>query len=168
MVTGKPSESDSIRWAWNRFGEFELAHWYAVTRLREQVFVVEQNCPYQDADGLDPRAWHLCGWLGNDLAAYLRLLPSELADHPDIPALDGREVVAIGRVVVAPASRGVQLGRVLMQRGIAGAQERYPGRVIQVSAQAHLRDFYESLDFVPATAEYLEDDIPHLGMHLMP
>ena len=166
MVAGHSSNTEVARWQWYDFHQFALPEWYAVTRLREAVFVVEQACAYQDADGLDPEAVHLCGWVDGELAAYLRLLPPGLAVHPDIQNPADQKVMAIGRVVVAPDHRGRQLGRLLMQRGIEGARIRYPDAIVQVSAQAHLGGFYTSLGFETVTEDYLEDGIPHRGMHL--
>ena len=165
MVAGKYNAPESTHWEWRAFHEFQVGEWYRICQLRESVFVVEQDCPYLDADGLDPPAWHLCGWQEDDLVAYLRLLPPEYSVHPEIPVPDNRQVVSIGRVVVSPAHRGRQLGRLAMKEGMAGARSRYPDHVLQVSAQAHLQVFYNSLGFEQVTPEYLEDGIPHLGMH---
>lgn len=86
------------------------AHWlYAVLRLRQNVFVVEQRCAYADIDDLDQRAMHMLCKRGNDLLAYQRCLPPGLS-HPES---------ALGRIVVSPAMRGQQLGRELVRRGIA-------------------------------------------------
>lgn len=143
-------------WRWYPLSELTAAELHAVLALRCRVFVVEQDCAYQDVDDLDLGALHLCAWTdAGELLAYLRLLPAD--SSPD-------DQVAIGRVVVAPAARGRGLARQAMERGIRQAERRYPGQVIEVNAQAHLSDFYRSLDFQPVGAPFLEDGIPHVRM----
>jgi ElaA protein len=118
------------------------------------VFVLEQG-PYQDPDGLDLHAWHLLGHgVDGALAAYLRAVdPGRKYEDP-----------SIGRVVVAPEARGRELGRALMQEGIARCAAAWPGRGIRISAQARLERFYRSLGFELVGSEYLEDGIPHIEM----
>lgn len=143
--------SDALRWHLRAFAELSLDELYAILALRERVFVVEQACAYQDADGLDPRSHHLWATDGAAIAAYLRI----------VAAGAKFDEVSIGRVVIAPEQRGRGLGRVLMERGLAAVG---PGVPIRIGAQAHLEAFYASLGFVRASADYLEDGIPHLDM----
>lgn len=143
-----------MRWQSCRLDELEPRELYAMLRLRSEIFVVEQDCAYLDADGLDLDAWHLQGWDGDVLAAHLRVLA---------PGVSGGDV-SIGRVVVAASHRGRQLGRALMEQGIALAQRVHGDVPIHVSAQAHLERFYGSLGFVTVGEGYLEDGIPHLPM----
>ena len=145
----------TLPWHWLRFGQLGVDDLYDALALRERVFVVEQNCPYQDADGLDRHAWHL---LGRDdagtLQAVLRVVdPGHKYAEP-----------SIGRVVTAPEARGTGLGRVLMVEGVQRCAAAWPGQGIRISAQAHLQGFYGSLGFVAVGEPYLEDDIPHVEM----
>ena len=142
-----------ITWHLRGFAELTAAELYAIMALREQVFVVEQRCVYQDADGLVLVSRHL--WAARPaIAAYLRIVPAgaKFAE------------VSIGRVVTAPAARGTGLGRELMKRGIAAA-----GNVaIRISAQAYLEKFYTELGFTRASDVYDEDGIPHIEMTRAP
>jgi len=140
-----------VRWHDRAFDELTVHELYAILALRERVFVVEQQCAYLDADGLDLTARHL--WATADdgaIHAYLRIVPAGVK-FPE---------VAIGRVITAPEARGTGLGRELMERGIAavGAQP------IRIGAQAHLEKFYGSLGFTRVSDVYDEDGIPHIEM----
>lgn len=131
---------------------------YAMLKLRVDVFVVEQKCPYPEIDGRDFEAFHLRILDGEELAASLRVLP---------PEQDGKPV-KIGRVVVAPDYRGYKLGRRLMKEAIEFAHTRFPGIAIELGGQSHLQKFYGSFGFVTISDEYLEDGIPHVDMRLEP
>ena len=133
---------------------------YDVLALRSAVFVVEQECAYLDLDGLDLVAGtrHLIGRTGDGIVAYARVLA------PD----DKHEVPRIGRVIVAPEARGRQLARMLMQEALAICEERWPGRAIELGAQAHLSAFYGSFGFVAQGAPYDEDGILHVWMRREP
>jgi len=108
----------SLRWAWYAWAELTPDVLYQVLRLRSAIFVVEQDCVFPDMDGRDPQCEHLCGWRGNELTAYLRLVP---------PGVRTPEV-ALGRVVVAKPARGTGLGRAVMLEGLARCAQRYPGQ----------------------------------------
>lgn len=143
-----------MNWTWARFESLSLDDLYDALALRCRVFIMEQGA-YQDPDGLDRQAWHL---LGRDeagvLQAYLRVVdPGVKFDEP-----------SIGRVITAPEVRGSGAGRVLMAEGIARCEQAWPGRLIRISAQAHLQRFYGSLGFRPVGETYLEDNIPHIEM----
>lgn len=126
--------------------------------LRQEVFVVEQNCPYLDADGKDLSAWHLMGFdSGNNLVAYTRLLPEGVS-------YEG--YTSIGRVVSSPAVRGAGAGREVMQRSIGMCRHLFGPLPIKIGAQTYLLRFYESLGFHSTGEEYLEDGIPHTKMIL--
>ncbi|MEL4376506.1 GNAT family N-acetyltransferase [Brucella cytisi] len=131
---------------------------YAMLKLRVDVFVVEQKCPYPEIDGKDFEAFHLRILDGEELAASLRVLPPEQAGKP----------VKIGRVVVAPDYRGYKLGQRLMKESVEFAHERFPNIAIELGGQSHLRKFYGSFGFVAISEEYLEDGIPHVDMRLNP
>jgi ElaA protein len=141
------------RWHDRAFAELTTAELYAITMLREQVFVVEQACVYLDADGLDPVARHQ--WAEtNAILAYARILPAgaKFAE------------ASIGRVVTAPQARGTGLGRELMRRAVTTC-----GPVpIRIGAQAHLERFYGELGFARASEVYDEDGIPHIEMLRVP
>jgi len=143
-------------WQALRFEELGIHGLYAILALRQAVFVVEQDCPYQDCDGLDAGAWHLLCRRGDELLAYQRCLP---------PGTPYRES-SIGRIIVPEAGRGLGLGRELVRRGIAFNRERWPGHAIRIGAQARLTAFYESLGFTVAGDVYDEDGIDHIHMTL--
>jgi|TARA_B110000503_G_scaffold104677_1_gene156157 ElaA protein len=144
----------TVQWATLAFAELTSAWLYAVLRLRQQVFVVEQHCAYLDSDNLDQRSTHMLCTNGSDLVAYQRCLPPGLS-YPES---------SVGRIVVNPTMRGQQLGRALVQRGVEHNLSQWPQHDICISAQAHLQTFYTSLGFVAEGSEYLEDDILHNKM----
>lgn len=150
--------ADEISWQWSRFSELSGDDLYAVVRLREAVFIVEQNCPYPDADGRDPRAWHLLGWSqgaqGRFLAAYARIF------EPGVRYDEG----SIGRVVTAPDVRGTGLGKVLMAEALRRLDSLAPGQLVKIAAQRRLEKFYVGLGFKPVSAPYEEDGIIHVDM----
>jgi ElaA protein len=139
-----------MQWYDKRFSALTVLELYAITALRERVFVVEQNCPYLDADGMDPQSRHLWAAVGPAIHAYCRIVPAGVKFAE----------ISIGRVITAPEARGTGLGRELMRRGIAAC-----GAVpIRIGAQAHLEKFYGELGFVRASELYDEDGIPHIEM----
>lgn len=140
---------------WLPFDRLRLEELYALLRLRQQVFVVEQRCAYQDCDDLDFTAWHLLLQRGDELVGGARLLP---------PATD--HGARLGRVVIAPAWRGHGLGRGIIRAGIDQARSRYPGP-LTLHAQAHLRRLYEGEGFAVDGPPFDEDGIPHLPMRLV-
>ncbi|MCW2268509.1 putative acyltransferase [compost metagenome] len=146
----------SIDWICKHHSDLGKEQLYAILQLRTQVFVVEQKCAYQDVDGqdLDGDTCHLMGWENDTLQCYLRLLD---------PQSQGGDVV-IGRVVTAPSARGRGLGHELMEEALEQAEKHWPGVPVYLSAQAHLQDYYGRYGFVVVGEEYLEDDIPHIGM----
>ena len=130
---------------------------YQILALRAEVFVVEQNCPYQDLDGKDQIGLHLFGNENNQLVAYARILPKGVSYD---------EYTSIGRIVTAPHARAKGYGHELVEEAIKLTKAAYPEYTIKISAQAHLEQFYKSHQFVPTGEAYLEDDIPHIGMLL--
>ncbi|MEK1851664.1 MAG: GNAT family N-acetyltransferase [Phyllobacterium sp.] len=127
---------------------------YAMLKLRVDVFVVEQKCPYPELDGKDADALHLRLLAGEELVASARIRKPAKSD----PA------ARIGRVVVSPEHRGKKLGDRVMVEAIAQCERLYPHSPIKLSAQSHLQRFYGSFGFVPVSTEYLEDHIPHVDM----
>jgi ElaA protein len=132
---------------------------YEILRLRQEVFVVEQTCPYLDCDRNDYRAHHVVGFNdAHEVMAYARILPLGLA-YPD--------AVSIGRVVTSPSVRGKGYGRTLMEQSLRQAENITGNAPLKISAQSHLTRFYESLGFASTGKEYLEDGIPHTEMLLV-
>jgi ElaA protein len=145
-----------INWICKSFSDLTTHELYTVLQLRNEVFVVEQNCPYQDADNKDAGAFHFMGWRGNKLLAYTRLLP---------PGLTFKNA-SIGRVVTSPAVRGSGIGRELMQQSIEKLYSLSGSVPIEIGAQLYLKKFYESLGFIQSSEMYLEDGIEHIEMIL--
>jgi ElaA protein len=143
-----------LQWQTLSFTQLTPEKMYAVLRLRQQVFVVEQQCAYLDLDNFDQPATHMLGMRGAELLAYQRCLPPGL-NYPES---------SLGRIIVCPTMRGQQLGRELVQRGIQHNLLQWPHNDICISAQAHLQGFYADCGFNAEGDEYLEDDIPHQKM----
>lgn len=138
-----------------RFNELSLTELYKLLQVRSEVFVVEQNCVYQDIDGKDEKALHVVGLFEGEIAAYSRIFaPGDYFDN-----------ASIGRVVVNPKFRDRKWGHDLMLSSIAGIQEHYATSAITISAQLYLKKFYQGHGFVQDGEQYLEDDIPHIRMH---
>ena len=140
------------------FNKLTINELYDIMVLRQEIFVVEQNCPFLDADGKDQAAWHL---LARDteggLVAYTRLLPKGVSYD---------EYASIGRVANAQKIRGTGVGKVLMQKSIEWMAQLFPNEPVKIGAQTYLLTFYSSLGFVSTGEEYLEDGIPHTIMIL--
>ncbi len=148
----------AIIWTCKKFGELTPAELYAILKLRSEVFVVEQNCVYLDADGKDAESYHYCGWLNNELlVAYTRLMP---------PGSSYKDA-SIGRVVTSPAHRKEGYGKILMQRSIKKCFELFDTESITIGAQQYLTQFYQELGFKQSGDPYLEDGIPHIKMTLV-
>lgn len=141
-----------------RFADLSPFDLYEIMILRQIVFVVEQNCPYLDADGLDYKAWHFMVYDSQKhLVAYTRLLPL------GVPYAG---YTSIGRVVNLPNLRGTGLGRFLMQQSIEACYHLFGDVPIKIGAQSYLLHFYESFGFCSTNEAYLEDGIPHTKMIL--
>ena len=140
-------------WEIKRFNELSSVELYSVLQLRSEVFVVEQNCVYQDIDGKDQKAIHLVGKFDGQIVAYARLFLRG----------DYFESASIGRVVVKEIFRDKKWGHDLMRKAIATLAE-FGETAITISAQLYLKKFYESLGFEAVGEQYLEDDIPHIEM----
>jgi ElaA protein len=147
-----------IAWQWTRFAELTPHALYAALRVRSEVFVVEQQCPFLDIDDADQEAWHLLGWIERDgaraLAAYLRLLR---------PGLKFAEA-SIGRVLTVAEFRRTGAGRALMREGVRKSAEIYPDDGIRIGAQRYLESFYNEFGFRSASEPYIEDGIAHIQM----
>lgn len=137
-----------------KFNDLDLSELYKILNLRNEVFVVEQNCPYLDTDGKDQVAHHVMIWDDEVLAAYARIFA------PGIKYTES----SIGRVVVNLAHRELKLGHLLMEHAVKGVKDLYKTGNITISAQAHLQRFYSKHGFETVSNEYMEDDIPHVEM----
>lgn len=136
------------------FEELTPRELYAIIKLRNEVFVVEQQCIFQDADDKDQYCHHLMLWNDNTLAAYARLVPAGIS-YPE---------VSIGRIVTAPAFRKQSLGKRLVTAAIEKSQELFGTQPIKIGAQLYLLHFYESFGFKQSGFIYLEDGIEHIEM----
>lgn len=157
-MENKPDILDEITWKCQPFSKLSLRDLYHILQLRNEVFVVEQNCPYQDCDEKDFDSHHLTAWVQHQLVAYARLLPV---------GISYKNHAAIGRVVTSPRYRNLKIGRQLMHYSISEIYKLFGEVDICLSAQYHLRDFYISLSFVPIGSVYLEDGIEHIAMVLI-
>lgn len=144
----------TLQWRWYRFADFDALTLFQYLRLRQDVFVVEQQCAYPDIDELDLVSSHLLGWDGERIAACLRLVP---------PGLKFAEP-SLGRVITAGFARGTGVGHVLVEQGLMGASEQYPGLANRIGAQAHLQAYYGRHGFVTVSDQYDEDGIAHVDM----
>ena len=145
-----------ITWTTKHFTELSPTELYAILRLRTEVFVVEQNCVFQDMDNKDQECFHLMGWQDENLVAYSRLVP------PGISYNDP----SIGRVVSSPAARKNGIGKELMTNSIKQLTQRYGKTPITIGAQLYLKKFYESFGFIQGGNVYDEDGIDHIKMTL--
>ena len=127
---------------------------YNLLQLRSEVFVVEQNCVYQDIDGKDQKALHVLGYKNNTLIAYTRIFKPG----------DYFESASIGRVVVTKNERKFKYGYNIVEASIHAIKTYYNQNIIKISAQCYLKNFYINLGFKPVGNAYLEDDIPHIAM----
>jgi ElaA protein len=138
------------------FKELSVEELYEALKLRCAIFVIEQNCNYQDMDDKDQDSYHLLGYEGDKLVAYARILPKGLS----------YKEVSIGRVVVDKNFRGRSSGKELMKKAIETAKEIFNTNEIVISAQCYLEKFYGDFGFRSEGESYLEDDIPHIKMRL--
>ena len=136
------------------FKELTVQELYHLLQLRSEVFVVEQNCVYQDIDGKDQKALHVLGYKENILIAYTRIFK---------PGAYFEEA-SIGRVVVVKNQRQYKYGYVIMEASIRAIKQHFSITKIKISAQVYLKAFYKNLGFNEVGEEYLEDDILHIAM----
>ena len=146
--------NSTIEFKIKRFNELSLQELYNLLQLRSEVFVVEQNCVYQDIDGKDSKAIHVIGFYNGEIVAYTRIFDKGFYF----------DEASIGRVVVRPKYRDKKWGFQLMEVSISAVKEYFQETKITISAQQYLTKFYQSLGFVQTSEMYLEDDIPHIQM----
>ena len=147
---------DELQWQFARFDDLPIRDWYEASSARVDVFVMEQNCPFQDNDGADFYSWHLLGWHGEarELAAYCRIVDAGVKFAEP----------SIGRVVTPRTFRLKGYGRVLMAEAVKRHELLFPGQSNRIGAQQRLEKFYESFGFKTASDMYIEDGIPHVEM----
>jgi len=162
-----------LDWQWTSFVDLRIPDLYALLQLRSAVFVVEQNCVFQDLDGFDAQAMHLLGFAAGSDAGLAS--GSAEQSHPQLlayarcfPAGVKFAEASIGRVLTAPAARGTGLGHALMTRAIQALCTQWGAQPIRIGAQAHLASFYAAHGFVDQGRPYLEDGIAHLEMLCTP
>ncbi len=143
-----------MNWILKPFDNLTPTELYKILQLRNEVFIVEQNCPYQDCDNKDIYAWHLMGIEEDRLLAYARLLA---------PGISYSES-SIGRIVSSPSIRKTGIGKKLMQESIIQIRNLFYTDTIRIGAQLYLQKFYESFGFERDGDIYLEDNIPHIVM----
>ena len=145
-----------MNWIIKTFQELTSQELYNVLQLRTEVFVVEQNCVFQDMDNKDSKCYHLMCMENEELVAYTRLVPAGVSFSE----------VSIGRVVSSPSVRGRGFGKMLMEKSIEESNRLFGKQSIRIGAQFYLLDFYKSFGFLPDGEIYLEDDIEHIEMIL--
>ena len=143
-----------IEWVKKKWSEVSSEELYSVLRLRSEVFVVEQNCVYQDIDNKDQTAIHLLGYINKELIAYSRLFNEG----------DYFKETSFGRAIIKKEKRGQGYGDELVKESLKTIKNYYGNKKIKISAQAHLKTFYSKHAFIAKGKEYLEDGIPHVSM----
>jgi len=144
-----------ISWQCKFFSDLSSSELYKILQLRNEVFIVEQNCVYQDCDDKDLKAYHFTGWQGEKLVAYTRLLAKGISYD---------DAASIGRVVTAKSIRGLNVGKQLMHNSMKEIYRLFGKVPIRISAQLYLKHFYESFSFVQKSGVYMEDGIEHISM----
>jgi ElaA protein len=150
--------NNHIDWKCKHFEELTPAELYAILQLRIEVFVVEQNCIFQDADDKDQVSWHMMAWSDNGLAGYTRLVPAGISYTE----------ASIGRVATFPKMRKAGIGKKIMEKSIEMIYSLWNKQPIRIGAQLYLKKFYESFGFQQCSEIYLEDNIEHIQMILQP
>ncbi|MFZ7304672.1 GNAT family N-acetyltransferase [Avibacterium avium] len=143
-----------MTWNAKTFAELSTAELFAIYQIRTAVFVVEQQCAYQEVDHWDQSAVHFWQEFDGKICAYCRIIPQNDGIH-------------IGRVLVAQQARGNGLAKALVQQALDYCQQHWATEPVLIQAQTYLQNFYRTFGFQPTSAEYLEDGIPHLDMELV-
>ncbi|MDX1652086.1 MAG: GNAT family N-acetyltransferase [Brumimicrobium sp.] len=148
-----------LNWQFKHYNDLLLNEFHDILALRIKVFVVEQNCPYQELDGKDKKSYHLiCRNGKGDVVGTMRILPPGIS----------YEEVSYGRIVLDQSERGVQQGHELMEEAMKFSKAEFGNVAIKLSGQKHLESFYNKHGFVSTGKEYLEDGIPHVEMIFKP
>lgn len=144
----------NIIWHFRKFEELNTTELYDILQLRAEVFVVEQNCPYNDVDGKDLKCGHLWAVLENKIIACTRIVPPNVS----------YDEASIGRVASHADYRHLKLGHQLMSHSLQIIENIYDTTSVRISAQSYLKEFYKKYGFQQVSDEYMEDDIPHIEM----
>lgn len=143
-----------IVWKVKNFEELSINELYELLKARQEVFIVEQTCYYLDADGYDDKALHLWAESDGKIVAYCRIFSHGIKYSES----------SIGRVLTHPESRGLGLGKSLINIALQILETRFNTRQCRISAQDYLLEFYKDFGFEDTGKKYLEDDIPHTEM----
>ncbi|MCC3868248.1 GNAT family N-acetyltransferase [Terrisporobacter mayombei] len=143
-----------MNWKIKKFNELNIEEIYKILALRNEVFIVEQECPYLDCDDKDLNSYHLFSKENGEIVSYLRILEKGVS----------YDEISIGRVAVKKSYRGKGISRKMMQNAIEFIENNLSEDTIKIQPQAYLLDFYSSLGFKAVSEEYLEDNIPHIDM----
>ncbi len=153
-----------LTWRWYTFKELTTKNLYAILRLRQEIFIVEQQCAYQDCDNLDTIGWHLVGWQQSGeedeavAVAYLRVIPPATTE----------QLPRIGRLLTHSTIRKRGIGAQLIKKALSQINLTHQESAVQISAQLYLVNFYEKYGFQPTSEAYEEDNIPHVEMVYTP
>jgi ElaA protein len=153
-------KTHNVVWWHGRFDGMELRQLHDLLMLRQQIFIIEQNCIFPDIDGLDPLSFHVVGMRDGQVVAATRIVPPGIDPDHSQQGLDP----AIGRVVAASSLRGMGIGRDIMMQSILACQKYFPESGIFLNGQQHLARFYQGLGFVQEGEPFDEDGIPHISM----
>ena len=145
---------NQYEWQFLTFDQLSVRQLYLILAARQDVFVVEQECPFPEMDRIDDLCYHLVVWADDDVAGYARIVP------PGVRL----SAPSIGRIITTQAHRGTGLGKMLMERSIEHALSLYPNQDLYLSAQIHLDRFYRAFGFVAFDEPYDEDGIMHQDM----
>jgi len=143
-----------MNWKIKKFNELNVEDLYKILALRNEVFIVEQECPYLDCDDKDFNSYHLFAEENGEVVAYLRILEKGVS----------YDEISIGRVAVKQSYRGKGIAREMMLKAIDFVESNLSEDTIKIQAQAYLLSFYGGLGFKAVSKEYLEDNIPHIDM----
>lgn len=143
-----------MNWKIKKFNELNIEEIYKILALRNEIFIVEQECPYLDCDDKDLNSYHLFLRENGEIVSYLRILEKGVS----------YDEISIGRVAVKKSYRGKGISRKMMLQAIEFIENNLSENTIKIQAQAYLLDFYSSLGFKAVSEEYLEDNIPHIDM----
>ena len=144
-----------IKWQCKAFNELTNEELYKILQLRNEVFIIEQNCPYQDCDNKDLKSYHLTAWKNDAIVAYSRIIP---------PGISYPTAASIGRVLTSPTARRQNLGKQLMAQSLEHLYRFFGNVPVIIGAQLYLKTFYESFSFIEQGTIYLEDGIKHITM----
>ncbi len=145
---------NEVVWKIKSFDKLTIKELYAILKIRQEVFIVEQTCYYLDADGYDEKAIHIWGEKDEEIVAYCRIFEPKIK-YPES---------SLGRVLTNPSYRNLKLGKVLLKIALNTIDTKFDTPNVRISAQDYLLRFYSEFGFISTGVEYLEDDIPHTEM----